>query len=120
MTRSRPSQGGTGYRVLKENAARGIYDLVAPMDYMILGFLKDEGTTVLGLYPEGHTAGQIIRDVFERKIGANILAPRLGSLRAQGLIVALTGPGTGGHNAYQVTPTGKRLYQEWKAAQDGS
>lgn len=95
-------------------------DLVAPLDYLILGFLNDEGTTFNDAYLLGHSAKQIAAEAFDGKVASTLLGPRLGALKYHGLVVGFKGIGAGGAQWYQVTTKGKQVLSDWKAKQGTS
>ena len=92
---------------------RGDDVLVDPMDYVLLDNLAEEGTMFAGAYPDGPTSVELSDKLFERKIPAAQIAPRLTLLRIFGLAVTLNRRGV--HDkVWQITPEGERVLAEWK------
>lgn len=115
---------------LKEAAATEKYQLVAPIDYMILGFLPTEGTLVLGLYPLGETAHNIrlkLTAEQQKVISTVTIGARLRVMQEQGLVVSQH-PGVGkrttsGGNSrmvWQRTTSGTNALNKWKGGNGGS
>lgn len=92
-------------------------ELVDPLDYRVLGFLKEQGTLFAGAYPDANTAKQISTEEFGGQIPTTMLGPRLNALIHHKLVVGLKGIGTAGSQMYQRTAEGKRVFEEWQAKQ---
>lgn len=92
-------------------------DLVAPLDYMLLGGLPEAGTLIAGAYPDGRTSKQLSNELFNGQVGAGKIGPRFNALIYHGLAVKVKGVGTLGALVYQRTPAGTKLHKEWLAAQ---
>lgn len=105
---------------IRENAERGVYSLVEPLDYLIIAALPDEGEMVLGAYPAGKSVVQLNGEIANGQLGTAILTPRVKLLAVQGLLVGKKGMGTGGAKIWQATPVGRKLYAAWKEAQDAA
>jgi hypothetical protein len=105
---------------IREKAARGVFDLIEPLDYWIIAALPDEGEMVLGAYPAGKSVVQLNKEIAEGRIGTSILTPRVKQLNFQGLVVGAKGIGTGGAKIWQATPKGRELYATWKEKQDAA
>ncbi len=95
--------------------------MVDPLDFMILDGLPAQGALVLGVYPDGRTAVQVMKEQFDGKVGTNILGPRFTALGVKRYVVSLGAvPGSNGKNVYQITPEGKQALAEWKAKRNGA
>lgn len=98
--------------------AKGEYQLVDPLDYIIIGHLPDEGELVMGYYPYAKTAKQLVRDDMPGLKGSMLVGP-IRRLLEQKLIVR-AGSRSVRENAYQRTPLGKKLYDEWASKNKGA
>lgn len=111
------------YDRLAEEASRGEYTLLDPLDYLILEKLIDEGETFAGLYPLGDVVNTVTKKFVLPKgmeLKTSTVGVRLRTLAAQGLTVSHTGvPGSNGQAIWQRTKTGKKLYREWKERRNG-
>lgn len=99
---------------IKDKSDRGEYTLVAPVDYLILADLPDEGSLVLGVYPQGKTAIEVSRDVLRSALNPGQTSMRLRLMAIQSITTHQRGIGNGGAKVWQRTPLGKQLYEEWK------
>lgn len=110
-----PDKSKTGWKNLEEKAAAGEYDLIVPLDYLILELLPEEGDLVMGYYPFTKTSAQLVKERF-KEIRPGQLATTLSRLKKQGLVVRVRTRGA--HDfGYQRTPAGKKLYESWKQQQ---
>jgi len=106
------------YEGLEERAKRGEYQLVAPLDFKILGFLHEEGATFAGLYPIGDTVRALSKRFTGVKGGLDtkIITTRLRILHIQGIVQQVTSVGSGAHTTlWQRTALGSELLRNWKA-----
>lgn len=94
-----------------ESLAKGEYQLVEPLDYIILSHLPDEGELVMGYYPYAKSAKQLVRDDMPGLKGPMLIGP-IRRLAIQGLIVRVVTRSVR-ENAYQRTKLGKKMYEEW-------
>lgn len=94
-------------------------DLIAPLDYLILGDLPLEGTLVFDLYPDGHTSKHLAEVVLKGQLNAAQVGRRLGSLCKFGLAVSVNAPGHHAGKLFQATPAGKKIAREWKDSRGG-
>lgn len=99
---------------IKQRSDEGDYTLVAPLDYLILGELPDEGETVLGLYPKGSTAQEVANGPVKNALSTPATSMRLRMMAIQGLTSHRRGVGNGGKKVWQRTQLGRNLYEEWK------
>lgn len=105
------------YESIGEKAKRGEYTLVEPLDYMILGFLPDEGTLFAGLYPLGETVPALHKK-FDKKVPVTMLSSRMAVLNKQALVEKKASLGTGGGaSVWQRTKLGAKLYKTWQESQ---
>lgn len=114
MSRRKPGQKDP-YDSLADKAARGDYQLIEPLDYLILGHLQSEGTLFANLYPLGNTAADIAENKFDKQLTVGQVSQRLRSMNTQGLVVlVLSGIGMGGKKVWQRTAKGEQIYKAWK------
>ena len=104
---------------LKELAARGEYQLAAPVDYMILQWLPDEGTLFAGLFPLGETVVNLVEKFTpeQRSAGINssFVSTRIRIMHIQSLVVSSrSAKGGSGKRIWQRTKAGARLVKEWE------
>ena len=105
---------------LRELAARGEYQLLEPLDYMILQHLPDQGTLFAGLYPLGETTPNLVGKFTpeQRTLGgvdSHFVSTRLRVLHIQGLVLNLrSAKNTGGKRIWQRTKEASRLVKEWE------
>lgn len=98
----------------------GEYELVLPLDTLILGVLEKEGSTFGGLYEIGTPAPEIIKKLsLDGKMKASQVGSRLNTLRMQGLAkrVRLLGAKSGW--GWQRTGAGDVLLAKMKAEEEG-
>lgn len=114
-----PKKGSNSayYERLAEQASKGEYTLLDPLDYLVLEKLHEEGEMFAGLYPLGDSS-QAVTKKFDLPKGAELsphtVAVRLRALSVQGLAVFHTSiPGAGGSAIWQRTKKGKSMYKEW-------
>ena len=88
-------------------------DLIEPLDYLILGVLPDQGTMFAGAYLDGKTSKQLSEELFEGKIKASTIGPRMNALHYHGLVNKSKGIGTSGRYIYQRTARGIAVHREW-------
>lgn len=105
----------TRYERLGDRAARGEYELVEPLDYLLLGELPEAGTMLAGLYQIGSTVAEL-----EKKfpLTSSQIHARIRSLHVQGLVVKVKTFGTGaGKWSWQRSEEGSALVDKWKETQ---
>jgi hypothetical protein len=105
------------YEGLASKAARGEYELVEPLDYMILDLLQDEGSMFADLYPLGETVPALVKKL-GGKLTNSQLTSRVRILHIQGLIVqkkSLTNK-SGSTTVWQRSKVGASLLNKWKEA----
>lgn len=96
----------------REAAARGEYDLVEPLDYLILELMEPEGSMVSGLYPLGTTVISMNKKL---KLSSPVISSRVRILHLMGLTKKVHSLGSGtGKKAWQRTPEADRLLKEWR------
>lgn len=106
---------------LAEKAAAGIYNLVAPIDYLLLSFLPDEGELFAGLHPMTESV-QNLKKKFstdqQKVLTSSLVSTRLRVLALQALAVRVKiGERDGG---WQRTPAGVAELKKWEANKNGS
>ena len=102
---------------LAEKASQGIYDLVEPLDYLILELLPEEGELVMGYYPLTKTTRQLQKEKFA-DFSPGEMAGCMKRLSLQSLVVRVRTRGRKQSSyGYQRTAKGKELYEEWKKKQ---
>jgi hypothetical protein len=106
-----------------EAVKKGNYDLVEPLDQMLLSYLPEVGTLALGLYPLGETVPNILKKFTpeqQKHLTSASVAARLRSMSVQGLAEASnSGIAVGGKNIWQRTKAGTTLVNKWKGANGG-
>lgn len=116
-TVSNPKKAKDGsYIRIAERAKKGDYELVEPLDYMILEVLQDEGTLMGGYYPLTTSIGSL-RKTFKELNAAepNLLANRCRVLALQGLAIKVRIAGAGKFG-WQRSKKGKELVEKWRQA----
>lgn len=112
------------YERLIDKAKRGEYQLSVPFDYLVLGFLPEEGTLFAELFPLGENVGNLHKKFSpeqQKAIKPTDIGTRLRILREQGLAVAVySGTSERGKKVWQRTATGTKIYNDWKAKNNGS
>lgn len=111
-----PSRAERGRLRLAEKAAKGEYELVEPLDYLILERLPDEGELVMGYYPMAATVPQLRKEGFGEVLSAGEMGGALKRLNIQGIVARVTTRGTKSFG-YQRTELGKNLLKKWKSTQ---
>lgn len=108
------------YHRVAEKAERGEYDLIEPLDYLLLSELEPEGTSLAGLYPIGTTIKSLAKKERFKEVPSTLIAARIRSMHVQQLVkkVKMAGAdkerkGATG-SAWQVTESGQKLLQTWK------
>ncbi len=96
---------------LQARAARGDFDLVLPLDLLLLEKLPVEGTTMGGVYEIGSTVREIHKTI---PVSVGSIAARLRSMEVQGLTRKVRMVGNNGTTAWQHTKLGKKLLDERK------
>lgn len=108
-----PAKGWTN---LREKAEQGDYDsLVAPLDFLILELLPDEGETVMGFYPMAMTVSQLRKERFG-VLSPGEMSGALKRLTAMLMVVRVRTRGAS-TSGYQRTALGKQKLNEWMATQ---
>lgn len=108
---------GTGWENLREKSARGEFELIDPMDYMILELLPDEGELVMGYYPFTKDADTLVKERFT-DMRPGQLAGNMRRLIIQGLVIRVrTRAAKSRSHGYQRTAQGRKLFDEWKKNQ---
>lgn len=103
------------YQRLEAKAARGIYSLVDPFDYLLLAILPEEGTLMGGFYPIGETMTSLRRRF--PGLSSGTLSSHLMSLKRQGLTIMAGGEDVSKKSVkalgWQRTEKGKQIFDEW-------
>lgn len=107
------------YKRLEDRAKEGKFDLVLPLDQMLVEKLPDEGETFAGMYPMGERVVSLRKQHFP-KLSADAISARLRSLEAQGLVVSTKSVGTGGNKVWQRTELGKLVLLAGKGGTDAA
>lgn len=113
-----PRKDKPGYERIADKAARGVYSLVEPLDYLILDKLVDEGTTMGGYYPLGTTVVNLVKQ-FEKQVPSSVISGQLRSMYIQGLVVKIKIAGATAGHAWQRTERGVKALNEWKERNSG-
>lgn len=100
---------------IEEQAKKGDYVLVDPLDYLILGALPDEGELVMGYYPFAKTVQQLAKENLPGMKGSQLVGP-IRRLLIQDLIKRVATRNTR-ENAYQRSMKGKELFEKWEQEQ---
>jgi len=93
-------------------------DMVDPLDYLILGVLPEEGSLVLGAYPDGKESFTIGKEALNDAVSPNIIGRRLGVMHAEALVVKVRAPKTKTGFTWQRTAAGKAVFQDWKSKKE--
>jgi hypothetical protein len=109
------------YKPVAEQAREGIYELVDPLDYLLLDALPKQGTTMGGVVP----LGESVRNLQATKFGmldTGQISGRLVAMRAAGycLPVRTASVKNDSGKAWQITPFGEKVLAEWKKNQSTS
>jgi hypothetical protein len=102
------------YTKVKEQVTEGIYEMVEPLDYLILDALPKQGMTLGGVTPLGETARNLQATKFS-VLEVSAIAGRLHALGAAGLAVPIKMAAAKGSKGWQVTPQGRKYVEAWKA-----
>jgi hypothetical protein len=106
----------------KNKAERGIYTLVDPLDYMLLGLLPKEGELVFGLYPLGETVTALVKKFTpeqQKHLKTSMVSGRLVAMHVQGLVANSPGRASD-RKIWQRTAAGEEAFNKWKGANGGS
>jgi hypothetical protein len=108
------------WKNLATRNAEGDYDLIEPLDYLILAEMQEEGTLMGGYYPLATNATALKKRFPE--LTSSLISTRLRVLHLQGLVVATKTPTTEGskrssRQAWQRTKKGKELVEAWQQRQ---
>lgn len=109
---------------LIEKARRGEYQVIDPIDYILLGLLPNVGEIFAGLYPMGETVTNL-REKFtpeqQKHVTSTFLSSRMRVMHIQELCApTYAGQATNGKMVWQRTKAGETLYKKWKATQNGA
>lgn len=116
-----PKKDKPGYQTVGQKAESGEYDLIYPLDMLILDLLPNEGTTMGGYYDLGTSVQAIGEALKGAKLGPDYLSGRLRSMMYQGLVLRIKAVGSSTSKwQWQRTPTGKKLLDEWKEKERGT
>ena len=96
---------------------RGDEVLVDPMDFILLDSLPPEGTMFAGAYPDGPSSQDLAANLFEGKIPAAQVAPRLRVLSVLGFCLHANRRGVT-DRVWQITEKGEQLLADWKRKQE--
>jgi len=111
------------YKNVETKIKEGLYQLVDPLDYILLGFLPDEGSMFAELYPLGETVQNLkakLTPEQQKAIKTSSISNRMRIMHLMGLVVKKDkGLDTGGNAIWQVTPKGKDVLKKWKEAKNG-
>lgn len=109
------------YERVEEKAKRGEFNLVEPLDYLILEKLPEQGSLFGGLFPLGETVANIAKNLpkLEGKMfPSDIVTSRVRSMQLQGL--TLHTKGATSTRIWQRTPRATQLFNAWKEKQRGT
>lgn len=106
------------WKNLTQRAKEGNYDLVEPLDYMIIDLLPNDGELVMGYYPFAKTPRHLQEEKFKELSVAEI-AGCLKRLSLQDLVARVRTRGAREYG-YQRKPQAVKLLREWKANQPKS
>lgn len=99
---------------LAAKAARGEYELIEPLDTMILDLLPVQGSLFGGLYPLGETV-QNLEQKFKGQVKITTISTRLRLLHIQGLAVKTNSVSEGrGSTVWQRTSAATNLLNNRK------
>jgi hypothetical protein len=99
------------YENLATKSARGEYELVDPLDYMILDKLQDEGTTMGGYYPLADSVPGLRKAHFS-DLPNTVVSARLRVMHIQGLVLQVKTVGS--KMGWQRTEAGKGVVEAWR------
>lgn len=103
-----------GVEKLAEKGRLGNYQLIEPLDLILMGHLPKEGALFGGLYPLGETVQNLYLK-FEKKVKITTISTRLRVLNIQGLVVNTMSVSEGrGKTVWQRTPKGDQLLADRK------
>lgn len=91
------------------------FEMVEPLDYLILDMLPNEGTLFAGAYPSGKSVSELKREIGEGQISSGTFSRRLQAMSEEDLVVVKKGVGTNGDRIWQATPRGRNVVERWKA-----
>lgn len=107
------------YRSVAERAAEGEYELVDPLDYLILDNLPEEGTTIGGILPLGATVSDIAKNKLGIEVESSMISGRMVSLKTAGLAVVIS-MARSDSAGWQITKLGEKILAEWKDKQSNN
>lgn len=114
MTKPKKNRYDSHVERLTEKAARGEYELIEPLDILIIEQLPLEGTLFGGLYPLGETV-ENLRKKFDGKVKVTTLTARMRLLNIQGLVARTNSVSEGrGMTVWQRTAAGTKLLNDRK------
>lgn len=105
------------YLNLQERADQGEYELIEPLDYLILEILPDEGELVMGYYPFAKSSSHLVKERFKEMQPAQI-AQDVRRLTRQRLAIQVKVRSS--EHGWQRTKKGKEVFEEWKQRQKSS
>lgn len=100
-------------KTVAEMNADGQYQIIEPLDYLILEQLQDEGTLMGGYYPLATNVAALKKHF--KELPSTLLSARLRVLGMQDLVVNIATAGS--KNGWQRTPKGKELMEAWQQRQ---
>lgn len=93
-------------------AQNGDFELIDPLDYMLLDKLEANGTMLGGLYPLGTTVTSL-KGKFPM-LDSNQISSRLRIMNAMGLLAKVQMVGGAGRGAWQRSAIGDAELDKWK------
>lgn len=103
--------------------ARGEYELVEPIDTLVMEMIPEEGTLFGNLYPLGETAKSLAKKLSTKEavLTATMVSQRLRALNIQGLVVKKKSIGSGGGSlVWQRTKAATELITGGKGTANGN
>lgn len=117
MTEKQKANRKDPYTKLRERSARGDYELIEPLDYLLMEKLPEVGEMFAGLYPMGETV-QNLSKKFPTPNGlldTTTITNRMRALDAQGLTShTRSAISSNGSKIWQRTAKGTDLVRKWK------
>jgi hypothetical protein len=101
------------WKNLKQRNEEGDYDLIEPLDYLILAELPEKGTLMGGYYPLA-TSSKSLKKRFP-ELTSSLISTRLRLLHMQELAVPINTANS--KNGWQRTKKGKELVEAWQQQQ---
>jgi hypothetical protein len=90
---------------------RGVYNPVLPLDVLILKELPKEGSTFMGVYPEGASISDLLKVLAGGKLSSPLISTRLRVLHLFGMAESVKVPRSP-TSCWQITPKGEQFVRE--------